>query len=70
MNFKYKCELLFEKCLKNDYRLFICFFLGMMNMVFWFSDSIGKEKFIYGVGSNVVENLRKFSLLFFIFFFF
>lgn len=70
MNFKYKCELLFEKCIINDYRFFICFFLGMMNMVLWFSDSIGKEKFIYGLGNNVVENLRKFSLLFFIFFFF
>lgn len=69
-NFKHKCELLSEKCLKNDDRSFICSLLGMMNMALWFSDSIGKEKLIYGVGSNAVENLRKFSLLFSIFFLF
>lgn len=69
-NFKHKCELLSEKCITNDYRPFICSLLGMMNMALWFSDSIGKEKLIYGLGNNVVENLRKSSLLFSIFFLF
>lgn len=69
-NIKDQRELLSVKCLKIFDRSFICSLLGMMNMALWFSDSIGKEKLIYGLGNNVVENLRKFSLLFSIFFLF
>lgn len=62
---RYECEL--NWCKEIVY--FVCFFLGILNMGLWISDSISKENIIYKEDDDDFWNFFKNVILFFIIFF-